>query len=916
MTALLALGLLPAPALAIAPTEDTYIGVEPARLPVYHAATQVRLRQGEGWRRFLDTEGAGWQARFDEATGTPHRAWGPGLDLGPVTTTAEVEAALRSLFARQPDLLEVDDDRLALRTAGHVARTDTWYVDFDRLVGDVPIYRSGVTARIKHGRLILLGIDTHPTADWVSTSPEIGESLAIAEAIAQGPAPDGDHEVEGARLVLLPRDLEGGIHYDLTWEVRSRTAEPIGIWVSYIDAHNAELLSVHNEVWFFDGHIQAIHDLRTVDGNTTTSDVPLVTVSNGPESTFTDVSGRYSLEPADDGTVQTLFEGDYVEVRNQAGDELEVVFEGPDYTWQVSGDHAMAQVDSYVFLHHVREWGLATAPEVRMSTTSLRSNVNLNSSCNAYYDGNVNFYTAGDGCNNTGRIADVNYHEWGHGFHYYSLEAGSFDGAMSEGIGDIIAAFLTDDPIVAPYFMTSGSGIREMDSDRRYPEDWVNEVHYDGLIFAGAVWDLWDVLTRELDSREDARVLTARLMADGIKGGPSIPDVYDEFLVADDDDGDLGNGTPNQCAILEAFQLHGLGPGGNQSLTTVLHPTVDNHLPDQEIWVDAELVNLAPECNDFQIAGGAIHYTTDDGLSWQEAEMSVDSATSLTGSIPPQPEGTIVQYYVEIDDADGDVQSEPSGGTINPHSFYVGELVELYCTDFEDAFGGDFRHELVSGEDELGADDWQLGTPAGTAGDPDQAYSGDQVWGNDLGYGNYNGEYQHGKHNRLYSPAIDVSDAQGGPLLLQFRRWLTVEDGYYDQAFVTVDGEEVWENHATVSDIGDEHHLDAAWSLATYAVSDADGDGTIEVGWDLSSDQRLAFGGWNLDDVCVYSIGEPAGDPDPDPEGSEDGDELDGEDPWDVSAGGCGCTSSSAPVGAAPWLLLAGLALAARRRRT
>ena len=36
----------------------------------------------------------------------------------------------------------------------------------------------------------------------------------------------------------------------------------------------------------------------------------------------------------------------------------------------------------------------------------------------------VAFLSRGGGCNNTGRIADVSYHEWGHGFHYYNLLSG------------------------------------------------------------------------------------------------------------------------------------------------------------------------------------------------------------------------------------------------------------------------------------------------------------------------------------------------------------------------------------------------------------------------------------------------------------------------------------------------------------
>ena len=42
--------------------------------------------------------------------------------------------------------------------------------------------------------------------------------------------------------------------------------------------------------------------------------------------------------------------------------------------------------------------------------------MNINSTCNAYWNGStLNFYRSGGGCSNTGEIAAVFLHEWGHG---------------------------------------------------------------------------------------------------------------------------------------------------------------------------------------------------------------------------------------------------------------------------------------------------------------------------------------------------------------------------------------------------------------------------------------------------------------------------------------------------------------------
>jgi MYXO-CTERM domain-containing protein len=99
-----------------------------------------------------------------------------------------------------------------------------------------------------------------------------------------------------------------------------------------------------------------------------------------------------------------------------------------------------------------------------------------------------------------------------------------------------------------------------------------------------------------------------------------------------------------------------------------------------------------------------------------------------------------------------------------------------------------------------------------------------------------------------------------------------------------------------------------------------DGDSEVEISFDIESDRGLTMGGWNIDDVCLYAIGDvdlsdPEADIDEDGSsgvtGYERGDQLivEGEKV------GCACASASnrAPIG---WLglFLIGLTAAIRRR--
>src|SRR5262245_57251975 len=82
-------------------------------LPVTHAAglvpvktgdalAQRALAQSSSWRAFQSRFGA-WRALWNEATGTPHRAFGPSIPLaGFANDAASVDQAVRAFIARQP----------------------------------------------------------------------------------------------------------------------------------------------------------------------------------------------------------------------------------------------------------------------------------------------------------------------------------------------------------------------------------------------------------------------------------------------------------------------------------------------------------------------------------------------------------------------------------------------------------------------------------------------------------------------------------------------------------------------------------------------------------------------------------------------------------------------------------------------
>src|SRR5690606_13469569 len=113
----------------------------------------------------------------------------------------------------------------------------------------------------------------------------------------------------------------------------------------------------------------------------------------------------------------------------------------------------------------VKDYARHIAPEMNWIDSHLEVIVNHNDTCNAVYDGtSINFYQQSQQCENTGRLPDVVYHEFGHGFHHHAviLGSGEFEGALSEGVSDYLAATITGDPAMGRGFFYTDAPLRHL----------------------------------------------------------------------------------------------------------------------------------------------------------------------------------------------------------------------------------------------------------------------------------------------------------------------------------------------------------------------------------------------------------------------------------------------------------------------
>jgi hypothetical protein len=364
----------------------------------------------------------------------------------------------------------------------------------------------------------------------------------------------------------------------------------------------------------------------------------------------------------------------------------------------------------------------------------------------------------------------------------------------------------------------------------------------------GAVWKVYKEIRNAYD------VTTADMVTDALFLGwmnsynqTQIRSVIEtQWLTLDDDNGNIDDGTPHYPQIDAGFRIQGF-PGYDLALINITGVT---DLPDQNseagpYTVDATVTSLIGN----SITGAELYYSVSGG-GFTALPMTSTGGNGYTAGIPGQISPAVVRYYVQATDSQGNVDTFPDNAPTDALSFLVGVQTVYYFEDFESGEAG-WTHNTF-GDTSNSQDDWQYGTPNGAAGDANGAASGASCWGNDLAPSGWNGAYQDNVHNYLRSPQIDCSGATGAKL--RFKRWLTVESGQFDQAQVRVNGQLVWQNPSN----GD--LIDTSWTEVEYDISSiADGNGAVQVEFSLQSDGGVVFGGWNVDDIEILSVGPTTG---------------------------------------------------------
>ncbi len=841
----------------------------------------------------LAAEGlAGWTAQWDRDTDVPLRLWGAGIVFsGSTANPAIAEAAARQFLAQHLATLApgatVSDFDLAsnelsptgtLRTVGFVQRSS-----------GVRVLGGGVGFAFKADRLVMASSTALPNVSVALPQDRLAPAASRDSAV-RWLGQDGfavAPRASTSKQVIYPtiRAKRAGklnIEYRLAeqLEVDATNHEP-GTWMVWVDAVTGEPIARKSGIRYASGRVLFDVPDRHPSGARSPKPAPFARFTIGAEVVTATEDGTIAWTGNTGINVELTPAGQFVTVQNKGGapriTEMVSLANNGQFTWSKSTtEFEDAQVSSYVFANQAKAFTRARLnPGLSWLNQALPVSVNENETCNAFSTGNdIHFFRRGGGCENTGRLSDVVYHEFGHSLHANSIieGVGDFEGALSEGIGDVLAMAMTNDSGMGRGFFMNNSPLRQLNpanGEKVWGINTNGEVHNDGEVYGGTMWDLKVALEASLGTEAGYSKFLEIFYAT-VQRASDIPSSYAEALLADDDDGNLDNGTPNQCAIDAAFAAHGLA-----DLSTILG--LEGAVRDGNHVVVPPAMPSNASCEVPTIVSAQIEWHRRGEVAPQLIDMA-SGDEGLTAELPTIGDGNVAEYRINVRLSNNTTVKFPNNEADPFYQYMVGAVEPIKCFDFEDGLQGWTTTA-----------DWQAAAPEGLGGDPTEAHGGTKVLGIDL---TNDGKYRDGAAQIAESPEIDLGGAT--KVRLQYYRHLGIEDGFFDQAKVSVNGTEVWKNFASPTESGGTNHLDKEWIFQDVDLSAQEASGKVKLRFELRADQGLSFGGWTIDDVCVVRIVEA-----PAP-GAED-------------EGGC-CSSSGAPAGS----LLLGLAtmgLVIRRRR-
>ncbi|MCE9667141.1 endopeptidase [Myxococcus stipitatus] len=659
--------------------------------PLATATRNMNAVSASRWDDFFARNGKDFRVYIDPRTGTPSSVEGsipliPGngfrnnVDIDGVReaigrSVADVDAnvvgdlVLKFIADNQAafniDLMQLGEPRVTR------INENLWQFHVGQVVNGVPVNHARIAATISHGNLILIGTESWANVD-ISTRPALSPDDALISGngfVGMLTSPQQLWQAPELRIAPIAPQGESfagaigtGYAHHLVYVYGFQDPDAHQRWKVTVEAQTGEVLAVEDDNHYFEsqitGGIYPSTNIETCADNTVcgtmqpNSPMPWANTGQASPANFTDGAGVFNYST---GATTTTLAGKYVRisdscgainVSNPLGGDLNMggvnghhdcTVPASTSTMTTSPGNTAAARSSFYELNKLAEQARGYLPTNTWLQSQLTANVNITSTCNAFWNGStVNFYRSGGGCRNTGEIGAVFDHEWGHGLD--DFDANGTLSNSSEGYADIAAIYRLQTSCVGyGFFHTSDrgcgptpdglsmnqnetqtgspkwcnlrcSGVRDADWEASddgagninppaTPQNFVcgrcssgtgpcsRQVHCAASPARQAAWDL---VKRDLPARHGYDDNTSFIVGNklfyqgsgnvgawhacnctgGTSDGCGTTNGYMQWLAADDDNGNLADGTPHMQAIFDAFNRHNIACSTPSPATT------------------------------------------------------------------------------------------------------------------------------------------------------------------------------------------------------------------------------------------------------------------------------------------------------------------------------------------------------------
>ncbi len=612
--------------------------------------------------------GIPWIAVVDRITGKPSileggMPWIPGTgmnnnlkpeDFGITALQAaknempleKVDEIAKNFLRQYPNLFNVDEKDLELAEAASGPVLDYLYnVNYRWTYNGLPVENAWLNFHLNSGNLVMFGAtyisDSIKKLDPVPALSSETANEIMWSYIGEKPGPN-DEILEPGYLVVQPMSTGAvlsesyfafgeGMLYRLVYVIVFRREGVVGTWEARIDAHTGELISFKDINAY--GKIQG--GVYKTDKNPTQTEVivPFPYANYSGTTSFANAVGEFTgTTGTSTMTGRTGSAGnvgavkvstDYCGSISLAADGTGLInfgtSTGTDCTTPGVGgsgnthsartqywNQTMLKIKAYTYM------GTNTWLQACQSTE-----VNYNSSCNAYWTGGATgysrFFRSSTNCGNTGELPGVSLHEFSHGLDYNDGNGFSPEGGTGEVYGDTGAMLQTHQSCMGGGFFksyntgcgappsqgssyhnctgygnccTDCSGVREAEytkhtsATRATPNNF-NKVNCSTNTCVGpcnrechcenapGIQANWDLVTRSLPTLYGMDLNTAWQYLDewwyasasnrlgafvcGANTSTATGNLFNQYRVVDDCDGVLTNGTPHAAGIWQAL---------------------------------------------------------------------------------------------------------------------------------------------------------------------------------------------------------------------------------------------------------------------------------------------------------------------------------------------------------------------------